>query len=61
MKAIETKYLSATDTRGVRIKATVGKLTATVPYDYSLTDQSEIAFMAAFKGHSNAFKGHSNQ
>ena len=46
MKAIETKYLAATDTRGVRIKATVGKLTATVPYDYSLTDQSEIAFVA---------------
>lgn len=46
MKAIETKYLSATNTRGVRIKATVGKLTATVPYDYSLTDQSEIAFVA---------------
>ena len=46
MKAIETKYLAATDTRGVRIKATVGKLTATVPYDYSLTDQSEIAFAA---------------
>ena len=46
MKAIETKYLSATDTRGTRIKATVGKLTATVPYDYSLTDQSEIAFVA---------------
>ena len=46
MKAIETKYLAPTDTRGVRIKATVGKLTATVPYDYSLTDQSEIAFVA---------------
>ena len=46
MKAIETKYLAATDTRGVRIKATVGKLTATVPYNYSLTDQSEIAFVA---------------
>tara|TARA_R110002012_G_scaffold82737_1_gene208878 strand:+ start:706 stop:957 length:252 start_codon:yes stop_codon:yes gene_type:complete len=46
MKAIETKYLSATDTRGERIKATAGKLTATVPYDYALSDQSEIAFEA---------------
>ena len=46
MKAIETKYLAPTDTRGVRIKAKVGNLTATVPYDYSLTDQSEIAFVA---------------
>ena len=46
MKAIETKYLAATDTRGIRIKATVGKLTATVPYDYSLFDQPEIAFVA---------------
>ena len=46
MKAIETKYLAATDTQGVRIKATVGKLTAIVPYDYSLCHQPEIAFVA---------------
>jgi hypothetical protein len=45
MKAIETKYLSATDTRGTRIKATVGKLTATVPYDYALNDV-DVAFEA---------------
>ena len=45
MKAIETKYLAATDTRGTRIKATVGKLTATVPYDYSL-NEAAVAFEA---------------
>ena len=45
MKAIETKHLSATDTRGTRIKATVGKLTATVPYNYALSDAA-VAFEA---------------
>jgi hypothetical protein len=45
MKAIETKHLAATDTRGTRIKATVGKLTATVPYDYSL-NEAAVAFEA---------------
>jgi len=38
MKAIETKYLSATNTRGSRIKATAGGLTAIVSYDHSLSD-----------------------
>lgn len=38
MKAIETKYLSATNTRGSRIKATAGGLSAVVPYDHSLSD-----------------------
>jgi hypothetical protein len=38
MKAIETKYLPATNTRGARIKATAGNMSATVPYDYSLGD-----------------------
>lgn len=36
MKAIETKYLPATNTRGASIKATAGGMQATVPYDYSL-------------------------
>jgi hypothetical protein len=34
MKAIETKYLSATNNRGSRIKATAGGMSATVPYDH---------------------------
>jgi hypothetical protein len=38
MKAIETKYLSATNTRGSRIKATAGGMTASVSYDHSLSD-----------------------
>jgi hypothetical protein len=38
MKAIETKYLSATNTRGSRIKATAGGLSAVFSYDHSLSD-----------------------
>ena len=38
MKAIETKYLSATNTRGSRIKATAGGMSAIVSYDHSLSD-----------------------
>jgi hypothetical protein len=38
MKAIETKYLSATNTRGSRIKATAGGMSAIVPYDHSKSD-----------------------
>tara|TARA_R110000787_G_scaffold196104_1_gene307372 strand:+ start:276 stop:530 length:255 start_codon:yes stop_codon:yes gene_type:complete len=49
MKAIETKYLSATDTRGERIKATAGKLTATVPYDYALSDAAVANSFEAVK------------
>jgi hypothetical protein len=45
MQAIETKYLAATNTRGTRIEATAGKMTATVPYDYALSDP-ECAFEA---------------
>ena len=40
MKAIETKYLAATDTRGSRIKATAGNMSATVPYNYALSDEA---------------------
>jgi len=45
MKAIETKYLQATNTRGESIKATAGGMSATVPYDYSLGD-AELHFEA---------------
>lgn len=38
MKAIETKYLQATNTRGSRIKATAGGMSVTVPYDPSKSD-----------------------
>jgi len=40
MKAIETKYLAATNTRGSRIKATAGNMSATVPYDHALSDEA---------------------
>jgi hypothetical protein len=40
MIAIHTKFLPATDRTGSRIKAyTTSGFTATVPYDYSLSDE----------------------
>ena len=38
MQAIETKYVPATNTRGSRIKATAGGMSAVVSYDHSLSD-----------------------
>lgn len=38
MLAITTRYLSPTNKRGARIKAEVNGYTATVPYDYALSD-----------------------
>ncbi len=40
MKAIQTKYLAATNARGARIKATAGDMCATVPYNYALRDEA---------------------
>ncbi len=40
MIAITTKYLAPTNTRGDRIKATAGKLSATVSYSYELYDEA---------------------
>ena len=40
MKAIQTKYLAATDIRGSRIKATAGNMSATVPYNHALSDEA---------------------
>ena len=48
MKAIETKFLSATNTRGARIKATAGGLSAIVPYDHALSDVA--VYLEAVKG-----------
>ena len=39
MKAISTKYLPATNTRGARIKAYCDDLSAVVSYPYELSDQ----------------------
>jgi hypothetical protein len=36
MKIIKTKYLSPTNHHGARVKAIAGKLSATIPWDYSL-------------------------
>jgi len=36
MKIIKTKYLSPTNHRGARIKASAGHFTATLAWDYSL-------------------------
>lgn len=48
--AIETKYISATNTRGSRIKATCAGMTASVPYDHSLSEvQAHFAAVAALK------------
>lgn len=38
MIAITTKYFGPTDKRGARVKAEVNGYTATVPYDYALSD-----------------------
>mgnify|MGYP000884365584 CR=1 FL=1 len=38
MIAINTKYLSPTNTRGARIKATTGDWSATISYSYELHD-----------------------
>jgi len=40
MKAIQTKYLAATNTLGTRIKATAGNMSATIPYDHALSDEA---------------------
>ena len=40
MKAIQTKYLAATNTRGSRIKATAGNMSATVPYNHAMSDEA---------------------
>ena len=42
-QAISTKYLGATDHRGVRIKATCCAGTLTVPYDYALNTANNHA------------------
>ena len=47
MKAIQTKYLAATNTLGTRIKATAGNMSATVPYDHALSH--EAVFFEAVK------------
>ena len=38
MISITTKYLSPTNTRGARIKATAGDWSATISYSYELND-----------------------
>ena len=40
MDAIQTKKLSATNTRGVRIKATLGKTSVTASYNYAISGVS---------------------
>ena len=39
MVIIKTKYLSATNTRGSRIKAEANGFTVSIPYDYALSDE----------------------
>lgn len=48
MQAIRTKYLSPTNTRGARIKATCEAGSLTVPYRYDL-DTSDMHRKAAFE------------
>jgi len=40
MRAIQTKYLPATNTSGSRIKATAGNMSATIPYNYALSNEA---------------------
>jgi hypothetical protein len=40
MVIIKTKYLSATNTRGSRIKASANGFTVTIPYDYALNHEA---------------------
>ena len=40
MQAIITKYLSATNSRGSRIKATCSSGSVTIPYPYELSGQA---------------------
>ena len=48
--AIETKYISATNTKGSRIKATCGGMSVTIPYDHSKdTVRAHFAAVAALK------------
>jgi hypothetical protein len=39
MQAIQTKYLSATDSKGSRIKATCERGSITIPYPYELSGE----------------------
>lgn len=47
MQTIITKYMSATNTLGSRIKATGGGQSVTVPYDYSMADSELHAHAVA--------------
>lgn len=48
--AIETKYISATNTKGSRIKAACDGMSVTIPYDYSKYDVSaHFAAVVALK------------
>ena len=40
MVIIKTKYLSATNTRGSRIKAEANGFSVTIPYDYALNHEA---------------------
>jgi hypothetical protein len=40
MVIIKTKYLSPTNTRGSRIKASANGFTVTISYDYALNDEA---------------------
>lgn len=44
MQTIETKYLSATNTRGSRIKVTSEWGSKTYPYDYGTSEPHDVAF-----------------
>ena len=46
MKAIQIKYLSATNTKGTRLKAFTDAGTMTVGYDYSLDHQNNALALA---------------
>lgn len=49
MKAITTKYISPTNTRGARVKATDGDTSVTVSYDHASNDPHVEACLALCK------------
>jgi len=40
MTVIKTKYLSPTNTKGARIKASANHMAVIIPYDYSLNNEA---------------------
>ena len=58
MKAIITKYLGPTNTKGARFKASDGSTSITVGYDYALTSEGNHSTAARALCEKLGWKGH---